>query len=35
MSPLHAARASAGAAWCAAIVVCGLLYEHPLVLGVL
>ncbi len=35
MSPLHAARAGAGAAWCAAIVVCGLMYEHPLVLGVL
>jgi energy-coupling factor transport system permease protein len=35
MSPLHAARASVGAAWCAAIVVCGLLYEHPLVLGAL
>jgi energy-coupling factor transport system permease protein len=35
VSPLHAARAGAGAAWCAAIVVCGLLYEHPLVLGAL
>jgi energy-coupling factor transport system permease protein len=35
MSPLHAARASAGAVWCAAIVVCGLLYEHPVVLVVL
>jgi energy-coupling factor transport system permease protein len=35
MSPLHAARAGAGAAWCGALVVGGLLYEHPLVLGAL
>ena len=33
--PLQAARAGAGAAWCAALVVCALLYEHPLVLGAL
>jgi energy-coupling factor transport system permease protein len=33
LSPLHAARAGASASWCAALVVCGLLYEHPLVLG--
>jgi energy-coupling factor transport system permease protein len=32
MSPLHAARAGAGAAWTAALVVCALLFEHPLVL---
>jgi energy-coupling factor transport system permease protein len=35
VSALHAARAGAGAAWCAALVTCGLLYEHPLVLGAL
>jgi len=35
VSPLHAARATAGAAWCAALVVCALLFEHPLVLGAL
>jgi energy-coupling factor transport system permease protein len=35
MSPLRSARAGAGAAWCAALVTCGLLYEHPLVLGAL
>jgi energy-coupling factor transport system permease protein len=35
VSPLHAARATAGAAWCAALVTCALLFEHPLVLGVL
>jgi energy-coupling factor transport system permease protein len=33
MSPMRSARAGAGAAWCAALVVCGLLYEHPLLLG--
>jgi energy-coupling factor transport system permease protein len=35
MSPLRSARAGAGAAWCAALVTCALLYEHPLVLGAL
>jgi energy-coupling factor transport system permease protein len=33
VSPLRAARAAVGAAWCAALVTCGLLFEHPLVLG--
>jgi energy-coupling factor transport system permease protein len=35
MSPLHAARAGAGLAWCAALVACALVFEHPLVLGAL
>lgn len=32
-SPLHAARASAGAGLCAALALVALLYDHPLVLG--
>jgi energy-coupling factor transport system permease protein len=32
-SPLHAARAGAGAAWCAALAGCALAFEHPLVLA--
>lgn len=32
---MRGARASAGAAWCAAIVACALVFEHPLVLGAL
>jgi energy-coupling factor transport system permease protein len=32
---VSAARASVGAGYCAALVACGLLYEHPLVLGAL
>jgi energy-coupling factor transport system permease protein len=32
---MRTARATAGAAYCAALVVCGLVYEHPLVLGAL
>lgn len=34
-SPLHAARAGAGAAWCAALAGCALAFEHPLVLAAL
>ena len=34
-SPLHAARATVGAAWCVALVVCVLAVQHPLVLGTL
>jgi energy-coupling factor transport system permease protein len=32
-SPLHAARAAAGGAYCATLAVCALAFEHPLVLG--
>jgi energy-coupling factor transport system permease protein len=32
-SPLHAARGAAGGAYCVALVVCALLFEHPLALG--
>ena len=32
-SPLHAARAAAGGAYCLALAVCALAFEHPLVLG--
>ncbi len=32
-SPLHAARASAGAAFCLALAACALSFEHPLVLA--
>jgi len=32
-SPLHAARAGAGLAYCAALAACALTFEHPLVLG--
>jgi energy-coupling factor transport system permease protein len=32
-SPLHAARAGAGAAYCLALVVCALVYQHPLILA--
>jgi energy-coupling factor transport system permease protein len=32
-SPLHAARAGVGAAFCAALALCAVLYRHPLVLG--
>jgi len=34
-SPLHAARASIGAAYCGALVFAALVIAHPLVLGVL
>ena len=34
-SPLHAVRASVGAAYCAALVFAALIVAHPLVLGVL
>jgi energy-coupling factor transport system permease protein len=34
-SPLHAARAGAGVAYCAALAAAALLLDHPLVLGVL
>jgi energy-coupling factor transport system permease protein len=34
-SPLHAARASVGAAYCGALVLAALVVSHPLVLGVL
>ncbi|MGZ6694461.1 MAG: CbiQ family ECF transporter T component [Solirubrobacteraceae bacterium] len=34
-SPLHAARASAGAAFCIALAACALSFEHPLVLAAL
>jgi energy-coupling factor transport system permease protein len=33
-SPLHAARAGAGAAYCAALAACALIFEHPLALAV-
>jgi energy-coupling factor transport system permease protein len=32
-SPLHAARASVGAAYCAALAACALIFEHPLALA--
>jgi energy-coupling factor transport system permease protein len=32
-SPLHAARAASGGAYCVALAVCALAFEHPLVLG--
>jgi energy-coupling factor transport system permease protein len=32
-SPLHAARAAAGGAYCAALAVCALAFQHPLVLA--
>jgi energy-coupling factor transport system permease protein len=32
-SPLHAARAAAGGAYCLALAVCALVFEHPIVLG--
>jgi energy-coupling factor transport system permease protein len=32
-SPLHAARAAAGGAYCLALAVCALLFEHPLALA--
>jgi energy-coupling factor transport system permease protein len=32
-SPLHAARAAAGGAYCAALAVCALAFPHPLLLG--
>jgi len=32
-SPLHAARAAAGGAYCAALAVCALAFTHPLLLG--
>jgi energy-coupling factor transport system permease protein len=32
-SPLHAARAAAGGAYCAALAACALAFQHPLVLG--
>jgi energy-coupling factor transport system permease protein len=32
-SPLHAARAGAGAAYCAALAACALVFEHPLALA--
>jgi energy-coupling factor transport system permease protein len=32
-SPLHAARAAAGGAYCAALATCALAFQHPLVLG--
>jgi energy-coupling factor transport system permease protein len=34
-SPLHAARATVGAAWCLALVVLALAVQHPVVLGAL
>jgi energy-coupling factor transport system permease protein len=34
-SPLHAARAAAGASWCAALAAAALAFQHPLVLGFL
>jgi energy-coupling factor transport system permease protein len=34
-SPLHAARAGVGAAYCAALAACALIFEHPLMLGAL
>ena len=33
-SPLHAARAAVGGAYCVALAVCALAFEHPLALGV-
>jgi energy-coupling factor transport system permease protein len=32
-SPLHAARAGVGAAYCAALAACALIFEHPIVLA--
>ena len=32
-SPLHAARAAAGGAYCLALAVCALTFQHPLILG--
>jgi energy-coupling factor transport system permease protein len=32
-SPLHAARAAAGAAYCAALAACALTFQHPLILA--
>jgi energy-coupling factor transport system permease protein len=32
-SPLHAARAAAGGAYCVALATCALSFEHPLILG--
>jgi len=32
-SPLHAARAAAGGAYCLALAICALVFEHPVVLG--
>lgn len=32
-SPLHAARAAAGGAYCLALAMCALIFQHPLVLG--
>jgi energy-coupling factor transport system permease protein len=32
-SPLHATRAGVGAAYCAALATCALIFQHPLVLG--
>jgi energy-coupling factor transport system permease protein len=32
-SPLHAARAAAGGAYCAALAICALAFPHPLLLG--
>ena len=32
-SPLHAARAAAGGAYCAALAACALSFQHPLVLA--
>ena len=34
-SPLHAARAAVGSAWCVTMAIVALSFEHPLVLGVL
>ena len=34
-SPLHAARAAAGGAYCVALAIAALLFQHPLVLGAL
>jgi energy-coupling factor transport system permease protein len=34
-SPLHAARAGVGAAYCAALAACALIFEHPLMLSAL
>ena len=34
-SPLHAARAAAGGAWCAALAACALAFQHPLALAAL
>jgi energy-coupling factor transport system permease protein len=32
-SPLHAARAAAGGAYCLALAICALVFQHPVVLG--